>query len=63
MAADYDASGYCLIDRKTRELHRIDEATVDNRGCFDIRAVPNFSEADFPFVLTKARKAVSLLNI
>ena len=63
VTADYNQAGYYLCNRATKEVRKLDDKIVDNRGCFDIVPLPNFHMTEFPFVLMKARKGVILANI
>jgi len=63
LTCDYNQSGYFLIDRSTKEAMKLEEATGDNRGCFDLQMLPTFDMQSSPFVFAKARKAISLLNL
>jgi hypothetical protein len=42
---------------------KLEEVTPDNRGCFDLEALPDFDISTFPFCLSKARKNISLINV
>ena len=63
LTSDYNQPGYYLINRATKDIKKLEEVISDNRGCFDIKPLPNFHLTDFPFVLVKARKGVVLLNL
>ena len=51
------------MNRKTKDTIKIDEATPDNRYCFDLVPLPDFDYNLFPYCVAKARKAVSLINV
>ena len=63
VTSDYNQAGYYVVNRATKEVKKLEDKIVDNRGCFDIAPLPNFHLTDFPFVLMKARKGVILANV
>lgn len=63
LAADYNQPGYYLINRATKDIRKLEEAITDNRGCFDLVPLPNFSLQDFPFCLAKGINGITLLNL
>ena len=52
-----------MVNRASKEVKKLEDRIVDNRGCFDIAPLPNFHLTDFPFVLVKAKKGVVLANV
>lgn len=63
ISCDYNNSGYFLINRSTRQVKNLNDPTSDNRGCYDIKLIPNFDFDECPFVIAKGRKSLSLLNV